>query len=113
VETLANVPFIVKEGPAAYRTLGTEDSPGTKLFSISGDVARPGVYEAPFGITLRELLGTWAGGVTGELGAVLVGGAAGAFVAPEDIDWPLTLDEGQKRSVPIGTGTIMWGRPAR
>lgn len=107
VETLANVPFIVREGPAAYRTLGTEDSPGTKLFSISGDVARPGVYEAPFGITLRELLETWAGGVTGELGAVLVGGAAGAFVPPEDIDWPLTLEEGRKRSVPIGTGTVM------
>lgn len=107
VETLANVPFIVQEGPSAYRALGTEDSPGTKLFSISGDVARPGVYEAPFGITLRDLLETWAGGVMGELGAVLVGGAAGAFVSPEDIDWPLTLEEGRKRGVPIGTGTIM------
>ncbi len=107
VETLANVPLIVREGPEAYRAYGTEDSPGTKLFSISGDVARPGVYEAPFGITLRELLETWAGGVIGDLAAVLVGGAAGAFVAPDDLDWPLTLEEGRKRGVPVGTGTVM------
>ena len=108
VETLANVPFIVSEGPEAYRKHGTEKSPGTKLFSVSGDVARPGVYEAPFGITLRELIEEWAGGVTGgRAAAVLVGGAAGAFVAGDDLDWPLTLENGQERGVPVGTGTVM------
>ncbi len=107
VETLANVPWIIREGPEAYRRHGTEDSPGTKLFSISGDVARPGVYEAPFGITLRELLETWAGGWTGDPGALLIGGAAGAFLPGQDVDWPLTLAQGRERGVPLGTGTIM------
>ena len=108
VETLANVPFIVSEGPEAYREHGTEKSPGTKLFSVSGDVARPGVYEAPFGITLRELIQAWAGGVVGgEPAAVLLGGAAGAFVTGADLDWPLTLEDGRERGVPLGTGTVM------
>ena len=106
VETLANVPFILREGPEAFRGYGTEDSPGTKLFSLSGDVARPGVYEAPFGLTLRDLL-EMAGGVQGTLQAVLVGGAAGVFLPPDDLDWPLTLDEGRRRGAPVATGTIM------
>ena len=56
VETLFNVPLIIALGAAEYRRIGTEKSPGPKLFCLSGDVARPGVYEVPFGVTLRELL---------------------------------------------------------
>jgi NADH-quinone oxidoreductase subunit F len=56
VETLCNVPLILTEGAAGYRRIGTEKSPGPKLFCVSGDVAKPGLYEVPFGVTLRELL---------------------------------------------------------
>ncbi|HJW90836.1 MAG TPA: NAD(P)H-dependent oxidoreductase subunit E, partial [Anaerolineales bacterium] len=63
VETLCNVPYIIEHGAAAYRRLGTEKSPGPKLFCVSGDVARPGLYEVPFGVTLRHLLVDLAGGV--------------------------------------------------
>ena len=62
VETLCNVPLIIEKGAGEYRQIGTEKSPGPKLFCLSGDVARPGVYEIPFGVTLRELL-EMAGGV--------------------------------------------------
>jgi NADH-quinone oxidoreductase subunit F len=56
VETLCNVPLIITEGAAGYRGIGTEKSPGPKLFCVSGDVAKPGLYEVPFGVTLRKLL---------------------------------------------------------
>ena len=84
VETLINVPHIILEGGAAFAAVGTERSTGTKLFCLSGHVAKPGVYEAPFGITLRQVLDL-AGGMSGsgKLQAVLLGGAAGAFVGPE------------------------------
>ena len=78
-ETLLNVMPIVLEGAAAYRSIGTEGSPGTRLFCLSGAVGVPGTYELPFGTTLGELLDT-AGGVQGELQAVLLGGAAGSGV---------------------------------
>src|SRR4029079_14958908 len=63
VETLCNVPLIISQGSAAYRKVGTEKSPGPKLFCVSGDVSKPGLYEVPFGVTLQELLDI-AGGVT-------------------------------------------------
>lgn len=56
VETLCNVPLILSQGAAGYRRIGTEKSPGPKLFCVSGDVEKPGLYEVPFGVTLRELL---------------------------------------------------------
>ncbi|HEX5807805.1 MAG TPA: NAD(P)H-dependent oxidoreductase subunit E, partial [Anaerolineales bacterium] len=76
VETLCNVPLIITRGSAEYRTIGTEKSPGPKLFCVSGDVEQPGLYEVPFGVTLRELL-EMAGGVASErnLQSVLFGGA--------------------------------------
>ncbi|MBE0567505.1 MAG: NADH-quinone oxidoreductase subunit NuoF [Krumholzibacteria bacterium] len=78
VETVASVPFIVNEGAAAYRAFGTEKSPGTKLFSVSGPVKRPGVYEIPLGLPFREFFNDWLGGMTdGEkLKAVIVGGSS-------------------------------------
>ena len=77
-----------EHGAAAYRQLGTEKSPGTKLFCLSGDVARPGLYEVPFGVTLRHLLEDLAGGVPDghALQAVLFGGAAGAFATADQLD---------------------------
>jgi NADH-quinone oxidoreductase subunit F len=81
VETLANVLDIVLDGGPAFAAVGTQESTGTKLFCASGRVNRPGVYEVPFGTTLRELI-ELAGGTPGgrPVRAVLLGGAAGSFL---------------------------------
>lgn len=107
VETLVNVPGLLHDGGAAYATIGTEGSHGTKLFSISGHVARPGVYEVEFGVTIRDLIGL-AGGVPGgrAVKAVLVGGAAGVFVGPEALDVPLTFEDMRGISATLGSGAV-------
>jgi len=109
VETLCNLPFILEHGAAAYRQLGTEESPGTKLFCLSGDVKFPGLYEAPFGITLRELLFDLAGGMHSQDGiqAVLVGGAAGAFAVEKDLDVQLSFEHLRAANLPLGSGVLM------
>ena len=93
VETLVNVLPILLHGGATYAATGTDGSTGPKLFCLSGKVAVPGVYEVPFGATLGELLAR-AGGVAGgrPLQAVLLGGAAGGFAGPADLDVPLTFE---------------------
>ena len=108
VETLVNVPHIVLEGGAAYAAIGTERSTGPKLFCVSGHVARPGVYEAGFGITLREVI-ELAGGVAGNgnLQAVLLGGAAGAFVTPDELDTPLTFEGTRAIGATLGSAVVM------
>lgn len=106
VETLINVPLIVLEGGAAYAAIGTERSTGPKLFCVSGDVLRPGVYEAPFGLTVRQLL-AMAGGVKGNLQAVLLGGAAGGFVTPEQLDTPLTFEGCREAGATLGSAVVM------
>ncbi len=107
-ETLLNTLDIVLDGPDAYRSRGTERSPGTKLLCLSGRVARPGVYEVEFGTTLGEVL-ELAGGLTGngELAAVLMGGAAGSFVGPDALDMPLTLEDTRERGTTLGSGVVM------
>jgi NADH-quinone oxidoreductase subunit F len=105
-ETLANVLSIVVDGPDAYRSVGTEASPGTRLFCLSGHVARPGVYEAPFGITLRDLVDL-AGGFTGTPAAVLLGGAAGHFVTPDRFDLALALEHTRAAGLSLGSGVVM------
>lgn len=105
-ETLLNVLPIVLDGAAAYRSIGTEGSPGTRLFCLSGAVGSPGLYEMPFGTTLGELLDT-AGGVTGDLQAVLLGGAAGMFVGPESLDLKLTLEDTRAAGATLGSGVVM------
>ncbi len=83
-------------------------STGTKLFCLSGNVERPGVYEVPFGTTLRELLDL-AGGVAGgrELQAVLLGGAAGGFVRPDELDLPLTFEGAREAKTTLGSGVVL------
>ncbi|WP_420627069.1 NADH-ubiquinone oxidoreductase-F iron-sulfur binding region domain-containing protein [Candidatus Poriferisodalis sp.] len=105
-ETLLNVSEILRIGPEAYRSMGTEGSPGTKLFCLSGHVGRPGLYETPFGMTLGELL-TLAGGVQGTLQAVLLGGAAGSFVGPDATDLPLSLEDTRAAGTTLGSGPVM------
>jgi NADH-quinone oxidoreductase subunit F len=108
VETLVNVLPILTGGPAAYAAVGTGRSSGPKLFCVSGSVARPGVYEVPFGVTLRELLELAGGMPDGRsLKAVLLGGAAGAFVGPDGLDVPLTFEGATAAGVTLGSGVVM------
>ena len=108
VETFCNVPLIIAKGASEYRRYGTETSPGPKLFCVSGDVARPGLYEVPFGVTLRHLLEDLAGGVSaGSLQAILFGGAAGAFATQENLDVKMTFEDLRAQGLPLGSGVVM------
>lgn len=108
VETLANVPLILREGAAAHRALGTEGSPGTRLFCLSGAIVRPGLYEVPMGITLRALLEKAGGLPAGRsLQAVLLGGAAGTFVGPDDLELPLTFEDTRRAGATLGSGVVL------
>jgi NADH-quinone oxidoreductase subunit F len=108
VETLVNVLPILTGGAAAYAGVGTARSSGPKLFCVSGGVARPGVYEVPFGTTLRELLHRAGGLPAGRsLQAVLLGGAAGAFVGPSGLDVPLTFEGAVEAGVTLGSGVAL------
>jgi NADH-quinone oxidoreductase subunit F len=108
VETLINVLGIVVEGGLRYAEIGTEGSTGTRLFCLSGQVERPGLYEAPFGIRLRELL-EMAGGVAGgrQLRTVLLGGAAGRFMTPDELDVELSFEATRKAGTTMGSGVVM------
>jgi NADH-quinone oxidoreductase subunit F len=108
VETLVNVLDIVRAGGAAFAATGTEQSTGTKLFCVSGCAVRPGVYEVPFGMTLKALIDR-AGGVRDgrSLQAVLLGGAAGVFVTPDGLDFPLTLEGARAAGATLGSGVVM------
>ena len=108
VETLVNVPGIILEGGAAYARLGTENSAGTRLFCLCGHVSRPGVYEVAMGTTLRQLIDL-AGGVagSGKLQAVLLGGASGTFVGPQELDTPLTFEGTRAIGATLGSGVVM------
>jgi NADH-quinone oxidoreductase subunit F len=108
VETLVNVLEILRVGGPAYAAIGTAGSTGPRLFCLSGCVTTPGVYEVPFGATLRQLLDL-AGGVAGRrpLRAILLGGAAGVFVRPDELNIPLTFEGAQAAKATLGSGVIM------
>ncbi|USQ84362.1 NAD(P)H-dependent oxidoreductase subunit E [Streptomyces phaeoluteigriseus] len=105
VETLVNVLPILTMGAAAYAAIGTARSTGPKLFCVSGAVERPGVHELPFGATLGELLES--AGVRDRLRAVLLGGAAGGFVRPDELDLPLTFEGTREAGTTLGSGVVM------
>ncbi|MFN2372101.1 MAG: NADH-quinone oxidoreductase subunit NuoF [Candidatus Krumholzibacteriia bacterium] len=110
VETVASVPFIVNEGAAAYRAFGTEKSPGTKLFSVSGPVKRPGVYEIPLGLPFREFFNDWLGGmVEGEkLKAVIVGGSSVPVLpAAEAMNCNLDYESLTEAGTMLGSGGMI------
>src|SRR5699024_1183189 len=109
VETLVNVLPILTMGGPAYAKIGTEQSTGPKLFCVSGNVASPGIYEAPFGITLGELI-EMAGGLPrgqSSLRAVLLGGAAGGFVRANEMDIPLTFEGTRQADTTLGSGVVL------
>jgi NADH-quinone oxidoreductase subunit F len=109
VETLCSVPPIVVHGAEWYRGLGMNGQAGTKLISLSGDIARPGNYEVPLGLPLRTLLHEWAGGPAPgrRIQAVTMAGLSGGFLAGDDLD--VTLDEPsiRKKGSFLGAGGIM------
>jgi NADH:ubiquinone oxidoreductase subunit F (NADH-binding) len=109
VETLASVPPIVLHGAEWYRGLGLGEHAGTKVISLSGDIARPGNYEVPLGLPLSTLLNEWAGGAPDgrAIQAVTMAGLSGGFLAGDDLD--VTLDEPSIRSKGsfLGAGGIM------
>ena len=108
VETLANVLDILLEGGSVFAGVGTEKSTGSKLFCVSGAVEQPGLYEVPFGTTLRELLDLSGGISSGKrLKTVLLGGAAGSFVLPEHLDTPLTFEGTRAINASLGSGVVM------
>jgi NADH-quinone oxidoreductase subunit F len=108
VETLLNVLEILRIGGAEYAKIGTPDSTGTRLFCLSGTIQSPGVYEVEFGTTLRELL-ELAGGVPAgrELQAVLLGGAAGSFATPDELDVRLSFEDTRAAGLTLGSGAVI------
>jgi NADH-quinone oxidoreductase subunit F len=108
VETLVAVLDIVRDGARAYASVGTVDSPGTKLFCVSGRVARPGVYEVPFGTRLDALIAL-AGGVPGgrRIQTVLLGGAAGTFLPPNELGVPLSFEDTRRVGASLGSGVVL------
>jgi NADH-quinone oxidoreductase subunit F len=108
VETLVNVLDVVLESGPAFARVGTAGSTGTKLFCVSGHVARPGLYEVPFGTTLEALLEMSGGVPNGKrLQAVLLGGAAGSFVTPEELATPLTFEGARAIGASLGSGVVV------
>jgi NADH-quinone oxidoreductase subunit F len=109
VETFCNVPLIIERSAAAYREIGTDRSPGSKLFCVSGQIQKPGLYEVPFGVTLRHLLFGLAGGLRSgrKVQAVLLGGAAGAFAVEKDLDVILSFEHLGAAGLPLGSGAVM------
>jgi len=105
IETLSAASWILANGADAFRVLGTEKSAGTKLFCLSGDVGTPGVYEMPLGTTLREVIAC-AGGVQGELRGVLIGGAAGTFAGPDDLDMSMSFEGMAEKKYFLGSGVV-------
>ena len=107
VETFGSIPAIITRGAEQFRTLGTPGSSGTKVFSISGDVARVGVVEVPLGTTLRELL-TLAGGVTGGgFKAAQTGGASGGCIPASQIDLPIDYESLRDIGTIMGSGGLV------
>jgi NADH-quinone oxidoreductase subunit F len=108
VETLVNVLEILRIGGPAYAAIGTKDSTGTRLFCLSGAIAKPGVYEVPFGITLRQLIELAGGLPKGrKLQAILLGGAAGVFLRPDELDTVLSFEGARAAQATLGSGVVM------
>ena len=108
VETLANIPPIIANGAKWYRSFGTPESPGTMIFSLNDEVNRPGIYELPFGSSLRSLIEECGGGVKGgkAIKAILPGGPSSAFLPADKIDLPLDHNSLRAAGSSIGCGVV-------
>ncbi|MCH7662664.1 MAG: NADH-quinone oxidoreductase subunit NuoF [Chloroflexi bacterium] len=111
VETLANVPLIVDKGADWFRKFGTEKSPGTKVFSLSGNVAKPGNYELPMGTTFRELIFEYGGGIPlgREIKAIMPAGASSSLIVANDkaLDTAMDYENVQNVGAMLGSASII------
>lgn len=109
VESLSLVPSILLDDSKEYLTYGTEGSVGTKLVSVGGNVRNPGVFEIPFGITLREIIYELAGGIVdnNEIRLIQLGGASGKIASPKILDIPYTYEDLRKVGLTVGSGAIL------
>ncbi len=110
VETIANVPHILRRGADWYKQWGTPQSTGFRLFCLSGQVKRPGLYELPHGTTLRELIYEYGGGLTedaGELKAVIPGGLSVQLLDPSQLDTPLDYENVAKQGSALGSAAVI------
>jgi NADH-quinone oxidoreductase subunit F len=109
VETLACLPFILREGAQRFAALGTATQGGTRLFSVCGHVNRPGLYEAPVSVTLRELIDRYAQGVSGDrtLKAVIPGGLSAKVLTPDEIDVAMDFDSLMAAGTMAGSGGVI------
>lgn len=111
VETLANVPLIVQNGAEWFRKFGTEKSPGTKVFSLSGNVAKPGNYELPLGTTFRELIFTHGGGIPNSrnIKAIMPAGASSSLIVADDkaLDTPMDYESVPNVGAMLGSASII------
>lgn len=109
VETLANIPLIISMGSEKYMQIGEPESPGPKLFSISGCVNKPGLYELAMGTYLRNIIYYYAGGIKGNkrLKAVFPGGISSAIFSADEIDCPMDFASLPAYGSRLGTGAII------
>jgi NADP-reducing hydrogenase subunit HndC len=109
VETLANLPIILRIGSDEYIKLGTADSPGTKLICLSGDIQRPGTYEVKMGTNISDIICDLGGGVPEKryLKTVLLGGAAGTFASVDQLNIPLGFSELRRHNLTLGSGAMI------
>ncbi|PYM71282.1 MAG: NADH-quinone oxidoreductase subunit NuoF [Candidatus Rokuibacteriota bacterium] len=109
VETLACLPHIVTRGAEWFAGLGTKTQGGTRLYSVSGHVVRPGLVEAPVSVTLRQIIYDHCGGIPGgrALKAVVPGGASAAILTPDEIDIPMDVDGPKSKGSMIGSAGII------
>lgn len=109
VETYANVPMIVLKGHEWFRTIGTEGSPGTKTFSLTGSIENTGLIEVPMGTTLREIIYDIGGGLQegSEFKAVQIGGPSGGCLTTQHLDEPLDFDSVKKFGAIVGSGGLV------
>ena len=111
VETLANVPRIIEKGWEWYKSIGTEKSPGPKIFSLSGNVEKPGNFELPLGTTFRELIYTHGGGISGgrDIKAIMPAGASSAIIVANDeaLDTPMDYESVQNVGSMLGSASVI------
>jgi len=109
VETWANVPFIINKGADWYRTIGSENSKGTKIFSLVGNVKNTGLVEVPMGITLRDIIFKIGGGIKGDKAfkGVQTGGPSGGVIPTQYIDTPVDFDALTKLGSMMGSGGMI------
>ncbi|HKR78424.1 MAG TPA: NADH-ubiquinone oxidoreductase-F iron-sulfur binding region domain-containing protein, partial [Nitrospira sp.] len=109
VETLCNIPRILHKGAAWFTQVGTEKCPGTMMFSLSGAINRPGVYEMPMGVTVRELIEQCGGGVAAgrKIKAVFPGGPAFSMVTADQLDLPMDFDSLKKAGTGLGSAGVI------